>query len=596
MLMSKNSKFHFVLVILIFSISPSFQIIFAVAQESLPMRDLRPGWDAYPIYEIPHPPSANCIGENGDLYYVDNLHHILMKMDENGIHSEVISTGNLSFADIEYQPNHNRLLGVTMSGFYTITPSQITLLKNYTYFGPISELAINQTDDSFYCGSLFENTGIFYFDADGNNLSTVVSNVQGCSQIILNNNQTLLYYTQTYLGTITQLNLTSFTTKVMRTGIGLPDTQEVIGIGVDDNDTLYSMTADGNERGFYKYSNNTYEFIMASKVGMGQLTWFPKLKTFIAAVSFGGCLVNYDPLKSEAEMLTPVVNSHTLIETRDGKILYVIDDTIYQINQSGPTVFCQAPNNTSVNKLIVDVDNNIFATLLNDSVSIYQVSHAGTMTSWFKNKIHEITKTMVYDEKNHNIVLITEDALQNESNIYRIPLGNPMNYSKVLTIPNTTKTNGVVDESGNIFIYEAYNNSLYKIPDGSMQKQLITTEFANFTDIYGPNAVVEPPLGYCSVEQGILIGRNDDLHIWLLKENRRTTFAVNNRGIDNSAIFQNHNKEIICTQSTLIIKMIHNEPLLPPTIGVSSLILLTIFIAVPSIIYYFQKRREIVKK
>ncbi|MFW9819427.1 MAG: hypothetical protein ACFFE5_07440 [Candidatus Thorarchaeota archaeon] len=594
--MDKNSKFYFALVLLIFSISFSLQIIFATAQESLPLRDLRPGWDAYPIYEIPHPPGANCIGKNGDLYYVDNLHHILMKMDENGIHSEVISTGNLSFADIEYQPNHNRLLGVTMSGFYTITPSQITLLKNYTYFGPISELAINSTNDYFYCGSLFENTDIFYFDADGNNLSTIVSNVQGCSQIILNSNQTLLYYTQTYIGTITQLNLTSFTTKVMRTGIGLPDTQEVIGIGVDDNDTLYSMTADGNERGFYKYTNNSYEFIMASKVGMGQLTWFPKLKTFIAAVSFGGCLVNYDPLKSVAEILTPIVNSHTLIETRDGKILYVIDDTIYQINQSGPTVFCQAPNNTSVNNLIVDVDNNIFAALLNDSVSIYQVSHAGTMTSWFKNEILEITKTMVYDEKNHNIVLITNDALQNESNVYRIPLGDPMNYSKVLTMPQTTKTNGVVDEFGNIFIYEAYNNSLYKIPDGSMQKQLITTEFANFTDIYGPNAVVEPSLGYCSVEQGILIGRNDDLHIWLLEENRRTTFAVNNRGIDNSAIFQNHNNEIICTQSTLIIKMIHNEPSSPTTIGVSSLILLTIFIAVPSIVYYFQKRREFLKK
>ncbi|MFX1530590.1 MAG: hypothetical protein ACFFBC_05720 [Promethearchaeota archaeon] len=594
--MFKNSRICIVLIVMIIFISPNFQIIFTKAQESLPLTNLRPGWDAYSIYEIPHPPGPNCIGENGDLYYVDNLNHILMKMNQNGVHSEVISTGNLSFTDIEYQPNNNRLLGVTMSGFYSITPSQITLLKNYTYFRPLSELAVNPTNDSFYCGSLFENTEIFYFDANGNNLSTIVSNVQGCSQIILNNNQSLLYYTQTYIGTITLLNLTSSTSKILRTGIGLPNTQEVIGIGVDENDTLYSMTADGNERGFYKYSNNSYELLMGSKVGMGHLTWFPKLKTFIVAVSFGGCLVSYNPLSSEAEILTPIVNSFTLIETRDGKILYGIDDIIYQINDSGPTIFGKAPNNIPVNNLIVDVDNNIFAALSNDSVSIYKVNHAGSMTSWFTGEILEITKTIVYDEKNYDFVLITVDALQNESNVYRIPIADPMNYSKIATLPQTMKTNGVVDEFGNIFIYEANNNSLYKIPDGSTQKQLITTQFANFTDIYGKNVVVEPTIGYCSVEKGIIIGRNDDLQIWLLEENLRTTFAFNNRGIDNAAIFQNHNQEILCTQSTLIIKIIYSEPSPPTKIGISSLILLTIFIVVPSVVYYFKNRKEIIKK
>ncbi|MFX1481309.1 MAG: hypothetical protein ACFFCI_24780, partial [Promethearchaeota archaeon] len=73
-------------------------------------------------------------------------------------------------------------------------------------------------------------------------------------------------------------------------------------------------------------------------------------------------------------------------------------------------------------------------------------------------------------------------------------------------------------------------------------------------------------------------------------------FAINNRGIDNAAIFQNHNHEIICTQSTLIIKMIYSEPSPPTKIGISSLILVSISILIPSIVYYYQKKKEIIKK
>jgi hypothetical protein len=108
---------------------------------------------------------------------------------------------------------------------------------------------------------------------------------------------------------------------------------------------------------------------------------------------------------------------------------------------------------------------------------------------------------------------------------------------------------------------------LYRIPDGTIDKELITTSFVNFTDIYGPDVIVVPTLAYSTIENGILIGRNDDLHIWLLDENHRVTFARNNRGIDNSAIFQNNKQEIICTQSTLILKLKYNNPQTTPTIS-----------------------------
>lgn len=598
--MKKQFRFLVLIILLFFfNISTYHPITNVTADEEIPFENIRPGWDVLTIFEIEHPPSASCIGENGDFYYIDNLNHYLMKMDEFDIHTEVISTGSLSFSDIEYQPNNNRILGITTTGFYIITSSEVLLLENYTYFQPLSELAVNPTNDSFYCGSLFDNTNIFLFDANGNNLSTVITNVQGVSQIVLNNDQSLLYYTETYLGSFSSYNFSSLETKIVRSGIGLPGTQEVIGIGVDDSNYIYSMTADGNDRGFYKYENGTYELLMSSKAGMSSLTWSPNLLVFLAAGSAGGCLITYNPLKSEPKIITPTVNSIAIIETIDGKIIGAFDNELYQFNQSGSTLFGKTPSNHSINNLIVDSNNDIYASLTNDSTSILKVNHDGTMVNWFCNVIQEPTKDILYDEKNYDIVLLTENVGQNESNVYRIPIDDPMTYFKVTTFENTTRTKGALDSFGNIFVYEAYNNTLFKIPDGSIEREFITNNFVNFTDIYGEGAVIEPPLCFCSVENGIIIGRNDDLHIWLLNENIRTTFAINTRGIDNSAIFQNINQEILCTQSTLILKLIYQEPPqntttpTPSSTNASSFHIIYPLIVSIGIAIYLRKKRSI---
>lgn len=556
--MHKQIRFSIMILVLVFFNNTHVLALNVASNASEIMRDVSPGWDVLPIYEIPHPPGPTCIGENNDLYYVDNLNHVIMKMDEFGVHTEYINT-SMSLNDIIYQPNNNRLIGMTDFGFYKINSSEITLLKNYSYGIPLTTMTVDPTNDSLYCGLRIDGADILKYDADGNYLSTVLSNVKGCSQIILNNNQSILFYTETYLGSFSMMNLTSSVTTLLRTGIGLPGTEEVIGIGVDDNDDLYYMTADGNNRGFYKYNNSTFVFLMASKVGMSALTWSTKLQMFIAAGSFGGCLIGYDPEETEAEILTPIVNSITIIETRDGKILYSVEDTIYRINESGPIFFSINPYNTTFTNLLVDVDNNIFALLVNDSVAIVRVNHDGSVEDWFHNEIYEWAKSIHYDVKNYEIILLTEDPLQNESYVYRIPINNPMTYYKIATFENSTRTVGVTDVHGNIYVYEAYNDTLFRIPDGSVDREIITTDFIDFSDIYGVDVIVEPSLGYSTIENGIFIGRNDDLQMWLLDENVRITFAINNRGIDNSAIHQTFKQEIICTQSTLVLKFIYHK-------------------------------------
>ena len=591
--MFKKLKFSIAIILIVSNILFIFPLNIIAnsnSNSSESMRDVRSGWDVLPIYEISHPPGPKCIGQNNELYYMDNLNKIMMKMDEFGVHTEYLNV-SISLSDIIYQPIHQRFIGINDFAFYAITSSNITLLKNYSYLEPLTTMTVDPTDDSFYCGSIKNDTDILKFDAGGNYLTNLHSNIQGCSQIILNNNQSILYYAETYLGSISMMNLTSSVISVLKTGIGLPGTQEVIGIGVDDNDDLYYMTADGNNRGFYKYENNTFTFLMNSKVGMSTLTWSTKLKTFIAAGSVGGCLISYEPEASEAELLTPFVNSRAIIETIDGKILYSIDDTIYKINESGPTYFTKNLYPNPILNLIVDIDNNIYALIGNDSIAILKVNFNGTFEDWFIGEIDEWAKSIHYDEKNNEIILITENSLLNESYIYRLPISNPMEYYKVITFENSTKITGVTDNRGNIYIYEAYNNTLFRIPDGSIDREIITTDFIDFSDIYGTDIIIEPPLGYCSIENGILIGRNDDVQMWLLDENIRITFAINNRGIDNSAFHQNFNQEIICTQSTLVIKFVyHKTPKTTISASFYTYFLSIIFANVFAI--YIQKRKK----
>ncbi|NHJ49596.1 MAG: hypothetical protein FK733_17535 [Asgard group archaeon] len=574
--MSKKFKVSIIVLFLIInSLIINCSFLNVVAEEKTPLSKLRPGWDVMTIYGLEHPPGPSCIGENGDFYYIDNLNHYLMKMDEFGIHTQLVNTSPYDFSDIEYQPNYNRLLGVTDKGFFALTASSMTLIRNYTYSNILSALAVDPNDDSFYCGSLFDNTDIMKFDADGNYISTELANVQGVSQLVLNNNQSILYYTETYLGSISYLNLTSGSTTLIRSGIGLPGTQEVIGIGVDDTDILYSMTADGNDRGFYKYGNGTYVLIVESKGGMSSLTWFTKMQAFIAGGSFSGALIQYDISTKKARYLTPVVNAHSLIETMNGTVFYCIDDEIYKIGGDKPTLFASDASGFTINKLVIDVDENIFALLGNDSVTINRLLLDGSLVPWFGDSIHELAKTIKFDIKNNEIILITQNAYANASHVYRVPVENPQDYYKILTFDNSTKLTCTTDISGNIYLYEAYNNTLYKIPDGAMETETITTFFVNFTDIYGPNFVVEAPICFSTVENGIIVGRNDDLYIWLLDEGISTMFAYNEIGIDNSAIFQNMNNDILCTQSSVILKLIYQEPTTPTSeVGFDVFILL----------------------
>ena len=55
--MSKKAKITFIILILSIFVNLIFNTtINVIAEEYLPLTDLRPGWDVLPIYEIAHPP------------------------------------------------------------------------------------------------------------------------------------------------------------------------------------------------------------------------------------------------------------------------------------------------------------------------------------------------------------------------------------------------------------------------------------------------------------------------------------------------------------------------------------------------------------
>ena len=79
-MITKNLIFKIIITFLLFlALNPLFN---STIKGQEPFSNVRPGWDVMTIYEIPHPPAASCVGPDGDLFYADNLNHVIMKMDE----------------------------------------------------------------------------------------------------------------------------------------------------------------------------------------------------------------------------------------------------------------------------------------------------------------------------------------------------------------------------------------------------------------------------------------------------------------------------------------------------------------------------------
>jgi hypothetical protein len=514
-------------------------------------RNLQPGWTSDTIYQSkPLGPISICENGDNDVFILDKAADEIVNLDLDGTVSTYLSTDNFSFNAIAYQPNADRIIALGESAFYDALSLEV--VEEHPPGIDFSTFVIDSNDDSIYTGHWANSSTIYHFDANGVLLSSIRSDIQGCAQLALDSTNNLLYYSETFPGRITMLNLTSNSTTMLASGIAIPGTGEGISIAVSPLGDLYYMVAEGNEKGFWKYNGTAFENIMGSKNGIGPILWSQKFDSILCAAGFGACIVKYDPDTSEPERITPTVNTGTIVETSTGLLLLGIEDSIYQV-ESGVFSEFIADLDYPCGHLVLDGTENIYASLVNDSPLILRVYPNGTYSTWFAGQIDGSPASLTYDSKNDMMVLLTAIGLPTRFDLWRIPVNNPDDYFKVLSLSNVTNGDCTVDDDGNIYILERSANKLYKVPDGSNDTQVVRSNVVEHAFLVAVN------IEYSSILDGVILARNDDLQVWPVSGANSYLLAENNVGIDNDGVFENANNELVCTHSGQVFRLSYSE-------------------------------------
>ncbi|OLS26777.1 MAG: hypothetical protein ThorAB25_21030, partial [Candidatus Thorarchaeota archaeon AB_25] len=272
---------------------------------------------------------------------------------------------------------------------------------------------------------------------------------------------------------------------------------------------------------------------------------------------YGGCVVQYDPDASEPVILTPTVNTRPIIETSDGLLLLGIKNTIYKI-ESGTFSEFITDLPFRCGSLVLDGDENIYASLVNDSVSILRINPDGTNTTWFRKDMKTFPEALVYDSRNDWMILMTYEFGNRTLDLWRLPIDNPVDYSKITSIENATWGDFTVDRSGNIYVLERGENVLYKIPDGSNIPQVLKTNVVEHAYL------VYPHIAYSTDADAIIMTRNDDLQAWPVDGGSSYILGVTASGIDHEGLFENPEGDLVGTHAGQIFKL-HYDSTTTPT-------------------------------
>ncbi len=581
-------QIYFMLILLIIPtnvIFLSLNRVFSASTSGSALKNLPAGWTVETLYEKPVTPSSICVDGNGDLLMLDPLKYSIFKLDPTGNVSDYASTGSLWFDQIAFQPNENRLLGFggMSGGIYAYMGGTFVLINTVDSDKEISSsVEVNPIDDSFYGGSFGNGTKICHFNATGHFIREIVTNVQACGQIILNETQNVLYYSEAFTGNIYRINLTDLSSTLIDTGLGIPSIGEPPVLCIDDNKTLYSLHKNGStNQGLYKLVDDSFVFLnLPDKYGWGNLHWAPKFQSILLAASAGGCIASYNLTENTIKKLTDIVNSPAIVETEDGVILLFIEQQIFKLTGSGlDNITGILPY--EIKQFALDAANNIYAGMKNDTLTIFQIYVNGSYTPWFHAPIHESLQSLCFDSKYNTLVAVTTNETANYTAAYRIPIANSSLYEPLL-IPTITGSvpRGTVDHNGTVYIYENQVNVIYKIPDSTTVAEIL------FTNVHYKDPFFF--LQYCSVAHGLIGGWNDGLRMFPLPTGTSYSFAESDTGIDFGSLFETRNQEYIGTHTRHIYRLRYN----PGEESIPSFTWLALLVSLFALVYIGYKKQK----
>ena len=522
------------------------------------VKDLKTNWEEEMVYQ--HPlvyPSYLTLDGEGNIFIASRGNNKIIKLLTTGKFSTYADISSLSRVfSIGYQPGLGRLLiGTSQTALYGFSNGEMTTLKNSGIYA--SSIAVNNLDDTFYTCSQGRNSKIIHYGVNGKRISTLVTGVDGCFQLALDETNNILYYSETFAGRITELDLSDKSRKVIATGVGIPGTFEPIALALDGDNTLYSFAAlEQWSSSLNKYDGGSFTKVMDSISGAGPMIWSSAHSAFLVGNGVGANIVSYNPSTARAEYLTQYVNALGIVETDDGTVLVCDGDqlggSILSVSSSGFTPFTEDLGEGYCRHLERDFDGNIYAGMTDGS--ILKITKDGSATSWASGYSNLPIVSLHYDSKNNAMISFTANPETSRTTIWRIYLDSPEEATKVMELSNTLITGslptGAVDNSGNIYVLERKANVIYKIQNDAST----ATTFAS--NVLDNDAITVPRMEYLSKEDALLVSTIENYELWPLNNPVKSTFATNNGGVDNFGINENKNGDLIAIHSGQVFRLV----------------------------------------
>ncbi len=471
--------------------------------------------------------------------------------------------GELStFADVSklgevfamgYQPVSDRVIMTTMmTGLYALSDGELSTLQMWGVMA--NALAVDPDDDSFYGCSMGQGTSLVHFDVDGDRIDTIVEGTEGCFQVVLDAANYKLYYSETFPGRITAVDLVDGTREVLVEGVGIPGTHEPIGLSLDGDGVLHSFP---NAHGLFRYEDGSFEKVMDSIAGAGALLWSSAHDAFLMANGVGANVIAYDPATRTAEHLTPYMNAIGIVETVDGTVLvcdgHYFEGRVLSVSGTGLAPFTEDLD-TNCQHLERDGRGTVYAGMAEGS--IWTIGDDGTASLWLDQVSDRPIVSLQYDPHNDALVAITGDHQRSSAEVWRIPIDDPDKREKVLELDDVRITPalpaGAVDALGNIYVLERRANVIHRIADGA------TTATVFATSVLENEAITVPKIEYLSKEDALLVSTIVTYDLWPVDGSDRSIFARNSGAVDNFAISENPDGSIVAIHSGQVFRFVHD--------------------------------------
>lgn len=513
---------------------------------------LRSGWQQSSIYESSFGvyPGSLTVDNTGNILVFDRGTKLLKQVATDGTITTLADLGSaIAFGSpmaIGYQPGLDRvLISTDMSGLYAYQNDQVSQLKMYGVM--VGTFAVDPRDDSFYGAYQLNGAAISHYDANGNSLGTLVASSGGPSQLVVDTTNNKLYYSETYAGRISVVNLANGTSSVAVSGLGIAGTSEPISVALDAQGTLYYFPA---ASGLYRYSDSQGVLVSGSIGGAGELAWSPSRNLFVQAQGAGANLIAYSPDGSPASNLTPYVNAFAIGELADGRVIVqsADDNRLVTVTASGFAAF-GAEELGGCGDFAIDAAKRLFGVC---GDTLLEVLSDGTTTPLIQHAQKNLSSLAYSSLADEFVYTTTSDNGQGSVTINRVAASGGAART-VATLQDVSINNVLpslaVDAQDNIYILERGANRILRIAVGAAN----TTVWAS--NVLDSEAITVPDMVYLPSENALLVSTISNYQLWPLDGSARQTFATNNGAVDNFAMMVTGNDSVVAIHSGEVFRM-----------------------------------------